>query len=419
MLDFPNSPSVGQTFVSGNTTWTWDGTKWVAAGTSGASSIYLPLTGGTLTGPLTVSAPTSHIDNAIIGATTPAAASVTSLNGGPLAGQRNMIINGTGRIDQRYGNAVTTPTVAGGLNYFGDRWALVPSQPSKFNVYCGIDPGVPIAGTNGLRTTIVAQVASTYTPVAADYFQIVQVIEGRNIARLGWGFAGASPVTLSFWANASAAGTYCVALTNGAGNRCYLATYTLAASVWTYVKITIPGDTTGTWATDTTAGLVVRFNVGYGSSYVGTAGAWGGTLILATAGSVNLVANSPAQINITGVQLEAGSVATPYEWLSYGTELALCQRYYQRYTPSAAQGFQIAGYTTAGNAFLVPMAFQSMRASPTVTVIGTWTFSNCSAVGITPATGSNSLLIYVTATATGVVAAYSPANGGFDLAAEL
>jgi hypothetical protein len=424
----PVSPNVGDLWwdsVGGNLyIWFNDGnsTQWVItiskAGLAGPQGAPGPA------GPSAVSANAGN--QATLGTDSlvyvPQAATHTSVNGGQLAGMRNMIINGLGRIDQRNGNAVTTPTTTGALAYFGDRWAAAASQASKFNVYCGIDLGAVITGSNGLRTAILAQVASAYTPVAADYFQIVQPIEGRNSARLGWGTPNAQPATLSFWALANVAGTYCVALTNGAGNRCYLATYTLAASVWTYVKITIPGDTTGTWATDNTAGLTLRFNVGCGSSYVGTASAWGGTIILATAGSVNLVTNAGGQIDITGVQLEAGSTATPYEWLSYGTELALCQRYYQRYASGTAGAPYITGYAGGAGAIfnlenmLLPVM---MRAVPTVAVIGTWVFSNCSGLNIDTTGTAYAVRIYSTASAAGQATLYANANEGFTLSAEL
>jgi hypothetical protein len=415
MLDFPNSPSVGQTFVSGNTTWTWDGTKWLAAGTSGASSIYLPLAGGTLTGPLTVSAPTSHIDNAIIGATTPAAASITSLNGGQLAGMRNLIINGRGLIDQRNGGATTTPANVNNSVYVSDRWAYYPTQASKFSFASGSIGGF----FNGARTAISASVAAAYTPVAADTFLLYQPIEGLNFGRLGWGTAGALPVTLSFDAYTVVAGTYCVSIINSGGARGYLATFAGGASTWQHVTVTIPGDTAGTWASDNTAGCLVRWCLGYGSNVVGAAGAWNSTGVSATAGSVNAVSLSNGYLAITNVQLEQGTVATPFESRLYGAELALCQRYYQRYV----SGFQrpyVSGYANGAGGIgnlenlLLPVV---MRAAPTVTQIGTWQFSNCTAVNFlaTP----TSVDFYATATAAGMVIFYANTSDGYSLNAEL
>jgi hypothetical protein len=183
------------------------------------------------------------------------------------------------------------------------------------------------------------------------------------------------------------------------------------------VKLTIPGDTAGTWTTDTSIGLYLRWCLGYGGSGVGAAG-WGSVNVLAVAGAVNLVQTVGAQLAITGVMFEAGSVATPYEWLSYGAELALCQRYYQRYV----SGFQrpyVSGYAANAGAIgnlenlLLPVV---MRAAPTVTQIGTWQFSNCTAVNFlaTPI----SVDFYATATAAGMMIYYANTGDGYSLNAE-
>jgi hypothetical protein len=364
MLDFPNSPSVGQTFTSGGATWTWDGTKWVAAGTTGASSIYLPLTGGTLTGPLTVSAPTSHIDNAIIGATTPAAASITSLNGGPLAGMRNRVINGDMRIDQRRAGA--SWTVPSGAAYGVDRWEFVLSQASKFTAVQGS------AGVPGFNKWFGVTVVAAYTPVAGDYIFIQQVIEGLNIADFGFGAAGAQSVTLSFWVYTSVAGTHSGSLINGNSTRSYPFTFQVpTANTWTKIAVTIPGDVTGTWTTDNTAGVAVAFNLGSGSTFLGPPGVWAAGFNYAGAtGSVSLITTLNAVFNFTGVQLEPGTVATPFERRLYGAELALCQRYYQTIAASART------YLAGAVSFASGLSWYPMRATPTAGVVTAGSRSN-------------------------------------------
>lgn len=382
---------------------------------TGGSISGVAISGGTDVN-TTITTPTisgGTANNMVIGGTTPAAASFTSLNGGQLAGSRNMIINGIGRIDQRNSNNAVTPT---GAIYFGDRWAFTSTQASKLNVGSGISIGGAISG--GATQALYASVASPYTPAASDLFLIYQFIEGRNIARLGWGSANAIPATLSFWAYAQVGGTYCASITNGASTRCYLATFTLPASVWTYVTITVPGDTTGTWPTDNTAGASVRFNLGAGSTYIGTAGAWSAANVIATAGSVQLVANAVnTLLYVTEVQLEPGPVATPFEWHLIGTEMANCQRYYQRYT-SAGASIRFTGYHVAGYVPFQTISFPTMRAAATASIIGTWYSGNCSAPNIA-SVGNNSLALGTTVTATGGFDMYNQANGGFDLSAEL
>jgi hypothetical protein len=415
-LDFPNSPTVGATYSSGGVTWTWDGAKWTNSGT-GVPGIYLPLSGGTLTGPLTVNGATTiksgNIDNTVIGATTPAAASITSLNGGQLAGMRNRLINGAMLIDQR-----GLASAGGGFNpvngnYTVDRWFYTGTQASKFNAQ---------SNPAGWLSIIIV---TPYTPAAADTFLIGQYIEGLNIIDLGWGAAGAKPVTLSFNAYSALTGTHSGAIVNGAGaNRSYVFTFNIpVASTWTPIAVTIPGDITGTWAINNTAALTVRFNLGSGANYLGAAGSWGAGNLVGATGSVQVVAGGPtANFAVGSVQLELGSIATPFERRLYGAELALCQRYYQRYTSPGAGSMQILGSPGGASGFVSTQAlFPTMRVNPTAAQIGTWTFTNVVGGSFTLSVGApNNMLMYIQGTPAGAnCSAANPANGGFDLNAEL
>jgi hypothetical protein len=426
MLDFPNSPSVGQTFVSGGTTWTWDGAKWVASGSAGASSIYLPLTGGTLTGPLANSPITGGsrvggtIDNAPIGQTTPAPGSFTalnasSLNGGPLSGHRNRIINGEFRIDQRNGGAGTTP-VSG--TYACDRWAYAGSQASKFTVQAAQANGPASLGFLACLTSVVAAAVAL---AAADFFYVYQPIEGTNLEDLCWGTAAAKPVTVSFLVYTSIAGTHSGSISNAAGNRAYAFTYNVpSTNTWTPVAVTIPGDTTGTWNKDNTVGAYLRFSLGCGATYLGAAGAWGSTNAVGATGAVQLVTTASAGFSVTGVQLEPGSIATPFERRLFGAEVELCKRYYQRFTAAGATAISFISYTSSNNFYQTPMPVSpTMRAAPTGALIGTWTTSNLVSFAISGSLPNLASMSMQATSAGGYIYAQSPANGGYDLSAEL
>jgi hypothetical protein len=414
-LDFPDTPTVGATYTAGGIVWTWDGTKWAATGTSQAG-VYLPLTGGTLTGPLTAPSATiqgGSIDNAVIGATTPAAANVTSLNGGQLAGLRNLIINGDFRIDQRFAGALQNPLV-NNSSYLGDRWLFIATQAGKFQGQ------QTTAGFPGLPYCATATVIAAATLAASDYFFVQQAIEGLNCAHLQWGTASAKPVTLSFWIYVGVAGTHSGSVVNKAGNRGYPFSFTVpAANTSTFISLTIPGDTAGTWATDNTGGLLLRFNLGSGSSALGPANAWGSIGAVGTTGSVQLVLSAGASLLLTGVQLEMGSVATPFERRLIGTEMNLCQRYYQRYTTSSAGGITLSSYTVSGNSFGTSLPFPQMRAIPQGALIGTWTGANLIGQPSLTVLAPNIMYLAIGATAPGILYAQNPANGGFDLYAEL
>jgi len=252
-------------------------------------------------------------------------------------GFRNRIINGDMRIDQRNaGASVTVPNTNVTATWSVDRWRMLSTQASKFAVQQNAGSVTP---PSGFINYMGATSASAYSVLTGDVFGFYQPIEGFNTADLGWGAAGAQTITLSFWVRSSLTGTFGGAIRNSAGNRSYPFSYTIsAANTWELETITIPGDTSGTWLTTNSAGIVLVFGLGAGATYNGTAGAWAAGDFYSATGATSVIGTSGATFYITGVQLEAGSVASPFERRAYGTELALCQRYYQKWDYSAALG---------------------------------------------------------------------------------
>jgi hypothetical protein len=262
-------------------------------------------------------------------------------------GFRNRIINGDMRIDQRNAGASVTPTSSN--TYTLDRWNTILTQASKFSVQQNAGSVTP---PSGFSKYLGITSLSAYSVLSEDAFSVIQYIEGFNTADLGWGAAGAQTATLSFWVRSSLTGTFGGTLRNGGGTRSYPFTYTIsAANTWEQKTVTVAGDTTGTWATDNTAGIGVQFSLGAGSTYTATAGAWAGGLYISATGATSVVGTNGATFYITGVQLEVGTVATPFERRQYGQELALCQRYYEKsYEQSVAVGSSsTVGYSSLNN----------------------------------------------------------------------
>jgi hypothetical protein len=306
---------------------------------------------------------------------------------------RNRIINGDMRIDQRNNGASVTPASG---TYTVDRWAVEMSQASKFSFQQNAGAVTPPNGfTNYLGITSTAAT----TVGAGDYFLLSQKLEGLNIADLGWGTANAKTITLSFWVRSSLTGTFAGDFQNSANNRFYPFSYTIsAANTWEQKSITVAGDTSGTWLATNGVGINLRLSLGTGSTYLGAAGSWGSTAYLGVTGQTNLVATSGATFYITGVQLEAGSVANSFEYVDYGTQLLMCQRYYENTwypnTTSANINATTVGIIWATNYSSGFKYLVVKRASPTVIMYsrsGTAgaLSSTASGADITTATASN------------------------------
>jgi hypothetical protein len=295
-------------------------------------------------------------------------------------GFRNRILNGDMRIDQRNAGAAVT-----GQQYVVDRWRTW-FDPGTYSFQQVTD--APTGFTNSLRVT------KTNT-TQSNYAFTVQYIEGLNCADLAWGTASAQTVTISFWVKSSITGAFTVSVGNSAENRWYGTTYTInAASTWEYKTVTIPGDTSGTWLTTNGIGIQVVFNFGQAAT-AQAANAWTTSAnARAVTGSVSLGTTNNATWQVTGVQLEAGSVASPFERRDYGRELMMCQRYYYRQTSQAAGDYfvpnayaisttQAFGYNT----FPVPMrtrptALEQSGTAADYNVVrcGLGTNANCSSV---------------------------------------
>jgi hypothetical protein len=233
---------------------------------------------------------------------------------------RNLIINGNMQIAQR---GTTGTPGAGGSYLASDRWKAWDASDAVVTVSQETD-GPTGQFTKCLKYNVTTADASITT---SQFGMVRQMIEGYNIIDLGFGTASAQSVTISFWVKSSLTGSHGAALNNGNDDRSYPFAYTISvANTWEYKTVTIAGDTSGTWDTDNTAGMIITFGMGTGSQYEGTADAWqAGQIFQPTSTVANI--GTISNWNVTGVQLEANTTATPFENLQYGQQLALCLRY--------------------------------------------------------------------------------------------
>jgi hypothetical protein len=285
---------------------------------------------------------------------------------------KNRILNGDMRIDQRNaGASVATPSNG---QFALDRFRTFTSGGGVYSV--GQSSTAPTGFTNSMLFTVTTADLSI---AAADFYLFTQTIEGNNVADLGFGTASAKTVTVSFWVRSSVTGTFAFSLRQGSGDRSYVAEYTVSsADTWEQKTITIAGDTSGTWSTDTGPGMICTWDLGSGSDRNATANTWSAGNYFRTSSCVDLIATNGATLYITGVQLEVGSVATPFERRPFTTELQLCQRYYCKTFDFATapannggnNGMLMCGTISSGN--YEPNAMWrfpvEMRADPTVTL---------------------------------------------------
>jgi len=282
-------------------------------------------------------------------------------------GFRNRILNGSMVIDQRNAGASVTPGASFG--YTVDRWGAAEDTDGACTVQQVAD--APTGFVNSLKFTTTTADASLG---ATQFSYIGQFIEGLNVADLAWGSASAQTVTMSFWVKSSLTGTFGGALTNSAFNRSYPFTYAIsAANTWEQKTVTIAGDTSGTWLTTNGVGIRVQFGLGVGSTYSGTAGSWAGSQFISATGATSVIGTLNATWQVTGVQLEAGTVASPFERRDYGRELMMCQRYLPVWSNRGGAGNAAVGvgqlYSTTQAVVVLPYPV-TPRVQPTGITVG-------------------------------------------------
>lgn len=279
---------------------------------------------------------------------------VTFTNGPNLPntfGFKNRIINGAMRIQQRGNGAVTTPG-----SFPVDRFFVAQNSSSTWSAQA---QGSGPTGSGFINSVQFTQTTGQSVS-AGNITEFIQRIEGNNVVDLSWGTSSAQPVTLSFWVKCSLTGTFGVSFINSAYNRSYVASYTInSANTWEFKTISIAGDQSGTWVTDTGIGINVGWDLGVGTTFSTSAGSWSTGDYEGLTGGVKLAATTGATWSITGVQLEKGSTATSFDFRDYGRELMLCQRYYQI---AAFQGTAASSGEMGCSAFYKVV----LRASPTL-----------------------------------------------------
>ena len=245
-------------------------------------------------------------------------------------GFKNRIINGAMVIDQRNNGSSVTVTAGSSAIYPVDR-----TFANRTNGYTNNATAQRVADApTGFNYSFKYTVGTAETPTGSMYSNIQHFIEGLNMADLGWGSAGAKTVTLSFWVKLSITGTFGFNLRSGNAGWSYASTFTYSsANTWQFVNVTIPGPTSdGTTAfpIDNSIGVGIFWDLGVGTNLTtSTLNSWQAVNILGTTGTTKINATSGATYQITGVQLEAGSSATSFEYRDYGNELRMCQRYYE------------------------------------------------------------------------------------------
>lgn len=306
-----------------------------------------------------------------------------SLGAGNASSFKNRFINGSMQVYQR--NTGTPPTITTGGQFALDRWKLWANGGGGSGAsYTVQQSSTAPAGFS--TSMLITQTAAAPAPTGGVYNCFAQYIEGYNAADLNWGSANAKSVTISFWVRSSVTGTYGGAVTNADQSRSYAFNYSIsAANTWEQKTVTIPGDTSGTWTTDNTLGIAVFWGLGVGSTYLGVAGSWASATYLSATGSTNIVTTNGATFYVTGVQFEVGTVATSFDQRAYGTELALCQRFFQIFKTTGGQYDYLASgafYNSTQGRFFKPLLV-TMRTSPSLTVAGTTYVDAVSYVSLT------------------------------------
>ena len=300
-------------------------------------------------------------------ASDPAVINASSINNGQIGGRRNLIYNGAMQLAQR-GTTITGVTTS---TYQCDRWFYNSEAEETVTLEQSSD------APDGFGYSQKITVTTADADLTNDYVEIEQPFEGLDLQQLAWGTSSAKPLTVSLWVKSSQTGSCAIGLYMAGTATMIGSTFTInSANTWEYKTVTFAGNTTDAITNDNAQRLRLWIGLAAGSAYNGTDNtSWSAyTNAKRLYGqTLNLVGTTSATFQMTGVQMEVGSVATKFEYRSYGEELALCQRYYHRITNPLALYARIS----AGKVFSATLGSFTyhfpvpMRASATIETTGT------------------------------------------------
>jgi hypothetical protein len=390
----PSSPWAGQIIHETDTdkTLVWDGVAWVETGAADLDDL----------GDVTVTSAASGDQLVYNG---------SAWVNRPEAGD-NLLFNGAMQVHQR-GTSTTGITTQG--YYTADRWKIELSSLGTWTQT--VENDAP-TGSGFRKSFKMLCTTADAAPAAGDYLTVRQYLEGQDLQSIKKGTSFAQVLMLSFWVKSNTTGTYIAHLYDGDNTRMVSIAYTVSASAtWEKKTITFPADTTGAFDNDNAGSLYIDFWLGVGTDRSsGTLQTtWAAAVNANTAvGQTNLAASTNNYWQITGVQLEVGPVATPFEFKPFGVELAECQRYYRRIRgdegnlgTSNALGlgtFYSSGLYRAVNHFPVKMralpVFTATNSSNSYTIVGNGSVLNYSTVTLDFASQDSAVLAVAVSGAT-------------------
>ena len=287
-------------------------------------------------------------------------------------GTKNLIINGAMQIAQR-GTSSTGITSSSGAYYTIDRMGAWMTTAGTWTMSQDSDVPTGQGFANSMKWSCTTANASLS---AGSYMHLTHNIEAQNLQHLKFGSSSAESITLSFWVKSNKTGTYVVEFHQDDAGKTLSKTYTIdSADTWEKKTITVTGNTNDVIANDNGMGLQIWHWLVAGTNFSsGTANSTWTTRVIANDApdlTVNLADSTSNYINITGVQLEVGDTATPFEHRPYDMELARCKRYYENIPKVAIQSVICNAHcwntTTAYGTF----QYATKRAAPSLTLTAT------------------------------------------------
>ena len=280
---------------------------------------------------------------------------------------KNIIINGDMSIAQR---STSVASITGSGYNTVDRYSLLLDTLGTWTQ--SQDTTVP-TGQGFAKSLKMDCTTADATPAAGDFLVFQSGFEGQNLQYLKKGTANAVPLTLSFWVKSTKTGTFIAEIFDNDNSRQISQAYTISSSnTWEKKTLTFAGDTTGTLDNDNGGSLILNFWLGAGTNF--TSGTLQTTWSSSTnanraVGQVNIADSTSNDWYITGIQLEAGTTASDFEFLPYDVNLLRCQRYYHKYSSSQNTFFAFHQAKTSTDQYWLNLYFEPiMRVAPTVTL---------------------------------------------------